>query len=643
MTSLHAALSGDRQKLILVAAGKCAEDIAVAAKRLQTLTPLFTKSDPPGALLAPLTWPLVVQLEATFGSMLHKHADLQAWIDEEIARRVGGAESIAYVPPAGLTPYPWQVAGAAMIATTGGALITDEPGTGKTITAILGLVERSFRGEHAWSGKVGSLCTCGWSSPGHVHGIHEDWRRHVKADVQFGPALVVCPASVVDSWVEAWQTWAPSVRAVAWRGPKRDRLLGTADVYVTSYETARIDAPTGGTKGMRPLVELGAAHVVIDECHLIKNPTTARSKAVRRLAKKASKSGGTVVALSGTPITHHPGDLWATLEAMEPDAWPAKERWIHRYCETVPGEDYQETVLGLHPRTEPEFRLTLLGQHRRVAKADVLAQLPPKVYSVRTVDLPERWRKVYDDFEEQMLAELPSDDGAGQELRVMDVMSKFTHLSALASAAADVRVEIGPDVDEQTGQPKRHVHLDLKAPSWKVDGLLEVLAERQGSPTREPVVAFASSRQLVVLAGAAAEAAGLRVGYIVGGQSAGERTRNLEAFQAGQLDLICVTTSAGGVGITLTAARTCVFLQRPWSLVDAIQAEDRCHRIGSEIHDSVEVIDIVARNTIDTRVRAVLRERAGQLADLVQDPRIVAELLGGSRVTRSDLPLERAS
>ena len=44
--------------------------------------------------------------------------------------------------------------------------------------------------------------------------------------------------------------------------------------------------------------------------------------------------------------------------------------------------------------------------------------------------------------------------------------------------------------------------------------------------------------------------------------------------------------------------------------------------------------DIVAENTVDTRVRAVLREKAGQLADLVQDPRVVAELLGGASVTR---------
>lgn len=585
MVSIVAEITADQGRIALLAGGLGdPHDVAQAAKRLKLLTPLFTKSDPPGALMVPATWPAVVQLAATFGTDWHPGPGLQRWVAEEAARRTT-LEPLAYEPPAGLTPYPWQIAGAQMIARTGGALITDEPGTGKTITAILGLVERAAL-------------------------------THAE-----GPAVVVCPASVIDSWVDAWETWAPHVRVVAWRGPKRKALAGAADVYVTSYETARIDAPAGG-KG--PLEVLAPAALVIDECHLIKNKSSKRSLAVRRLAKTA----GTVVALSGTPITHHPGDLWPSLDAMAHDAWPSSERWVNRYCEVVSG-DYDDEILGLNPATEPEFRLTLLGQHRRVAKADVLTQLPPKTYSVRTVDLPKEWRKVYDDFEASMLAELPD----GQELSVMDAMSVFTHLSRLASAAADVEVTYGPDVDEVTGEPKRHVHLDLKAPSWKVDALLEILAEREdphGDGRREPVVCFAPSSQLMMLAGAAAAEAGLRVGYVVGGQAAGERTRTVNAFQAGELDLICATTGAGGVGLTLTAARTVVFLQRPWSLVEALQAEDRCHRIGSEIHDSIEVIDVVARNTIDTRVRAVLRERAGQLADLVQDPRIVAELLGGS-------------
>jgi len=117
----------------------------------------------------------------------------------------------------------------------------------------------------------------------------------------------------------------------------------------------------------------------------------------------------------------------------------------------------------------------------------------------------------------------------------------------------------------------------------------------------------------------------------VGGQSASYRTGQVDAFQRGELDIICATTGAGGVGITLTAASTVIFAQRPWSFVEASQAEDRCHRIGSEIHDSIEIIDIVAVKTVDSEVRRTLEGKAGALAELLMDPRIRAECLGGIR------------
>lgn len=574
--ALHAELTADGARIVLVATGSDAWVQRIAAW-LQLTTPLYKRSDPPGALLVPVSWPVVVQLATVTGAMWKPGPRLAAWTTEQLMRRTAPGEALAVAPPEGRIPRPYQIEGARMIAATGRALLFDDPGTGKTISAILGLVERA---------EVASVL----------------------------PVLVIAPASVVDPWVQAWKDWAPQWRAVAWRGdPTRRRLLaGTADVYVTSYDTARMDA--GDDKGA--LSQLEFKSLVVDECHLIKSPHAERSRAARRLAKSASN----YVALSGTPITHHPGDLWPTLEGLEPTAWPSRERWINRYCTKIPG-DYADKILGLAQHTEEEFRTTLLGQHRRVAKADVLIQLPPKVHSVRTVELPAAWRKAYDDMENQMLAALPD----GKELSVMSVLAQLTRLSQLASAAADVTVTTEPGAD---GVEREHVSVRLKAPSWKVDALLEVLAERPG----EPVVAFAPSRQLMQLAGQAATKAGLQVGYVVGGQSMTERTDTVELFQKGKLDLLCATTGAGGVGLTLTAARTVVFLQRPWSIVEAIQAEDRCHRIGSEIHDSIEIIDVVAANTLDTRVRSALYEKAGQLSDLLQDPRIVAELLGGITV-----------
>lgn len=575
--AIHGELTADGKRIVLIATGQDHE-VAYYAKLLATLTPLFKASKPPGALITAATWAGVVQLSMALGPVWRPGPRLVEWVTAELARRTAnGRHQLTTQPPEGRVPRQYQVDGALMIGAVGRALLFDEQGTGKTMTTILGLVERAV--EH-----------------------------------EVLPVVCVVPASVVDPWVDAWTDWAPQWPVVAWRGPARQRpaLAGSAQVYVTSYDTARRDAADKDG----PLVKLKPNSVIVDEVHLIKSPYAMRSLAARRLAKKTRN----FVGLSGTPITHHPGNLWPTLEALEPLAYPSSERFDNRYLLTVQG-DYKAITLGLDPATEPEFRANTLGQHRRVAKADVLDQLPPKVYSPRYVELPEAWRKVYDDLENQFLAELPD----GQELSIMSVLAQLNHLSQLASAAADAEITV--TMDEETGLEKQSVHLELKAPSWKVDELLAVLEERPG----QPVVTFAPSKQLVRLAGAAAEQAGLQVGYVVGGQRMSDRTDTVARFQAGKLDLLATTLGAGGIGLTLTAAGTEVFLQSSWSLVERLQAEDRCHRIGSEIHDSIEIIDIIAKNTIDTRVRGVLRAKAGHLSDLLQDPRIVKELLGGTK------------
>lgn len=573
IAAVHAELTEDNSRVILIGAGPD-HVIAEFAKVLKLATPLVKKSDPPGALVLAASWPAVIQLSRLFGPAWRPGPRLARWMAEEFEVRAQyKSHELSVNGQVGLSPRPYQVEGALMIAATGRALLFDDQGTGKTVTAILGLVERA--------------------------------ETHPAL-----PVVCVVPPSVVDPWVEHWTAWAPRFRAVAWRGrpAQRRALTGSADVYVVSYETARVDAADKDG----PLVKLGAHSVVVDEVHWIKSPYAMRSLAARRLAKKADN----FVGLSGTPITHHAGNLWPTLEALTPLAYPSRERYEARYLDRVQG-DYKQVVVGLRADTEPELRNSLLGQHRRVSKTDVLAHLPPKVYSTRTVELPEQWRKAYDAMENQMLAELPD----GQELGVMSVLAQLTRLSQLASSTADVTVTVEQD---EAGEAHEHVNVRLVEPSWKVDELLEVLAERT-----TPTVTFAPSRQLIVLAGNAAERAGYQVGYVVGAQTMAERTQTVERFQAGKLDLLCATIGAGGVGLTLTAADAVVFLQSSWSLVERLQAEDRCHRIGSEIHDSIEIIDIVAKNTIDTRVRGVLREKAGHLSDLLQDKRIVTELLGG--------------
>jgi SNF2 family DNA or RNA helicase len=601
-------LTSDGRHVIIMASGDDHE-LDQAAAALRHLTPLFSKTDPPGALRGPCTWAAVVQLASTFSGSLGQWVPgprLAAWTRAEALWRTisasaaetakdlvpaakvvqiatepqpaaNAAQTAKYFVPEGLTARPYQLAAARMIGTAGKFLIFDEAGAGKTCSAILGLKMRQV-----------------------THDIF--------------PLVIVVPSwDVGDVWARHIATWAPEWPEPAMYGGTK-RATGP-EILVTTYATATLDA--ADMQG--PLARLRARAVVADEVHYIRNVQARRTSAVQRIASRA----GTFVGLSGTPITRDTGDVFPTLQAMEPGSWPNRDRFVKRYCLT---EDtgYEEKVEGLNPLSEPELRTVLLGQYRRVAKADVLSQLPPKVYSVRRVELPPEWRRAYDGMAAEMLAELPDDS----ELPVMSVLAQLTRLSQLASSACDVEVTM--EQDPVTGEARKRYDVTLRAPSWKADALLGTLAERKG----QQVAVFGVSRQLVEIAGQACTGAGYRCGFITGGQGKAARKAGISAFQAGELDVILATAGAGSLGITLTAAGTAVMLQRSWELDKAIQVEDRLHRLDDIVlrHDAIEIIDIVAKDTVDDRVRTLLRVKGGHLGAWVQDARVVRELLGGLKL-----------
>jgi SNF2 family DNA or RNA helicase len=597
-------LTDDGTRIALVASAD-SWDEKLIAQRLKRLTPLakraFVNGQPADGMYVPATWAAVVQLGFTFspqtGITWTPAKRLTDWITAETIRRTSAPPALPHdLYPPGLQLRPYQEDGAALIADEGRFLLLDDMGIGKTITTICGVEARR------------------------------------RAGTGIFPLVVVVPSwDVGNVWAAEIRKWAPAWgEPVFHKGPGRhEKLLRRdANVYITTYATARIDAPDADG----PLVRLRAAAMIADEIHLAKNNNAKQSKAIRRI----SRAAGTVAGLSGTPVTQNTGDIYPMLEAMDPRSWPDRDRMVTRYCERMDDPYEGDRILGLNRLMEPEFRAVLLRNYRRVAKEDVLADLPPKIWSVRQPEIPAEWMKAYRQMEDDMLAQLPD----GSEMSVMDLLTQLTRLSQLASCAADVALEqvLGkvtklPVFDEVTGLPKMRQVVTLRPPSWKAESLMGIIAERRG----RPVVAFTESRQLAMITGKHyCEPAGLRTGYITGpGDGITGRTREkaVEDFQAGKLDVIVCTAGAGSLGITLTASNTCVMLQRPVKYDAAVQSEDRLHRIGQEA-SHVEIIDIVAQGengekTVDGRRREILRDKAGMLAEFVQDMRIVRMLLGG--------------
>lgn len=581
---------------------------------LRGMTPAFNPAEDRNVMSVPLSWAACTQLAHGFpGTPSYDGREglrwvpgpwLSDWLIEEIIRR--SCEGDFTGEPPALEPMGHQRAGAVAIGMNGSFLLADDMGTGKSLTYLMGLAELAARGRLPW------------------------------------PALFVCPAGVVDTILEEVPKFYPGWHAAAYRGSKRQQYLkSNAQVLVMGYETMRND--TGEPRKPGPLLKLGAGTVVFDECHTLCNYDSMQSGKARKLAAGIRN----VIAGSGTPITKNAAGFWPVLNSMYPGSYPSRERFKAHYFisrgRPVYGSGDAE-VAGLDPVREPEFRVAMQGVFRRVAKEDVL-DLPPKTYSTRYVEIPAAWRAAYEQMEADMLAELPDQM---TPLEANTAIVKMTRLRQLACSACDVEtwreLEANPR-SPRYGTEVQRTRVTLKEPSWKGAELVEILRElheaegefdvrggQHGHVTgSRPVIAFAESAQLVRVAGAMAEKKGYVTGYIDGGVPRAERKEVRLAFQANKLDLICVTTGTGGTGLTLTAADTTVFLARPWGYVPAVQSEDRNYRKGQD--KPVQVIDIVAKNTVESRVRARLREKAANLADLVQDRRIVESFLGGRSAT----------
>jgi SNF2 family DNA or RNA helicase len=240
----------------------------------------------------------------------------------------------------------------------------------------------------------------------------------------------------------------------------------------------------------------------------------------------------------------------------------------------------------------------------RRTKAEVLPQLPTVVNERRYVTLTAKERKAYEEMAENLVTELEN----GDELVGWNPLTKLTRLLQLASASVTTEGE----------------DFILCEPSSKLDELMVTLEEL--GPNRQVVIA-ARSRQLIELAEARLQKAGISYGSIHGKIDTEARARYVDEFQAGRLRCMLLTVAAGGEGITLTAADTLIFLQRPYSMVENKQTLARIDRIGQEA-ERVTIIDLVTEDTAEEEVFEALATKSERLEEVVKDKDRLKLILG---------------
>jgi SNF2 family DNA or RNA helicase len=334
---------------------------------------------------------------------------------------------------------------------------------------------------------------------------------------------------------------------------------------------------------------VGWAAVILDEVHRLKGFTGKTSRTVRRITAACPR----VWALSGTPAPNGLQDWLGVLAALGPDVIPCRTKtdFEARYCVRGRlGGDGPWVITGY--RNVHELHRYAAAVTHRHTKAQCL-DLPPKVFSTRSVALGEEQGRVYRELKNAAVARLAKAK-ADSTLTVRNVLSESLRLLQV----------VGGFVPDDAGRVHR-----IDAVPAKRGALDEVLEE-----CGRPVVVWAAFKDEVAHLAAHLGRQG-RVVTLTGDTPAPDRAKAVADFQNGRADFF-IGTSAGGTAITLTAADTEIFYSRTWNLADYLQAVDRLHRVGQS--RTVNVVHLVCRGTVDEKVEEALRRKADLMTMLVE-------------------------
>lgn len=539
----------------------------------------------------PVTFAACKQLRYTFGEDIEFSDELIEWGWIEVNSRINPSlelrSSLGSDNPENYDKrlYSYQSAGADFLISAGNAILSDPPGAGKTAQAI--------------------------SAARRLNAL---------------PALVIAPKSTLISWSREIETWWPSCPSYVITGTKekRESLLEESrknpGFVILNWESVRLHSRLAPYGSMRlsdnerrdgTLNTIPFKLIIADEAHRMTNPKSKQTRAVWAIGDMTSIRNRW--ALTGTPLTNQIDTIWPILRFLCKEEHPSRVAFIDRYALTRPvpwGQGVE--VIGLNPANEEEFQDIFQPRLRRMPKEVILPQLPPIQRVSRFIPMTDAQASLYNRMAEEMLAVTET----GEFIIAANPAVRMMRMVQFSSSCADVM--IGDDGE---------LHTRLKDPSNKLDTLMDDLSDLLEAG--ESIVVFAVSRQLIEMAEDRLQKKKINYSVIKGDQTMAIRQLNIDNFQQGNSKVCLVVIAAGGIGITLTAARIGIFLQRSWSYVENNQAEGRLHRIGSERHEAIEIIDYISEGTADNTVVQVAEGKAVSLEEIVRDEEAIRRMLYG--------------
>lgn len=387
------------------------------------------------------------------------------------------------------------------------------------------------------------------------------------------PCLIVAPTSTIPNWRRECERFAPELKVVSLRGGKRSERfadLASADVALTTYPLLARDR--------EHLSKVSYHLLVLDEAQNIKNPATAAAKAARELEARHR------IALSGTPVENHLGELWSLFQFLMPGFLGTDADFRKRYRTPIE----KQADGGARARLARRIRPFML----RRTKGQVVLELPPKTEVVETIEFDDPQRDLYESIrvamDEHVRNLIASQGFEKSRIQVLDALLK------LRQVCCDPRLVKLSAAKKVVG-------------SGKLDRLIEMLGVLLQDGRR--ILLFSQFTSMLDLIEERLRAEGFSWVRISGDTE--DRETPVTRFQTGEVPLFLISLRAGGTGLNLTAADTVILYDPWWNPAVENQAIDRAHRIGQE--NPVIVYKMVAAGTIEEKMLE-MQAKKGDLA-----------------------------
>jgi SNF2 family DNA or RNA helicase len=421
--------------------------------------------------------------------------------------------------------------------------------------------------------------------------------------------LIFCPQIVIRNWKEEigkWSLCGEQVHMLS--GTKKKRLKTLQDnprgIFVTNYEALRSEGLfwkwADARKESRSIIDYDFEVMVLDESHRAKTHSAIQTKLLIRMADRIQYR----YILTGTPFLNSEMDIWSQYRILDRgyrlghSFWAFRNRYFVDKNAGMPTHKHFPNWQMIPGKGEELTRL-IYQVATRVKKEECL-DLPPLVKKSYKFDMTGAQRKAYNSMAKKFVAWV-------EDVRKGTVTPAIADI-ALTKGLRMLQICSGFVTDENGVEIPFDNNDRLRA-------LKDILLDLEG----KVIIWAVFKNNYADIAGVCKEL-GLSYAFITGQQNQKQKDDAQYEFTKGDTDILIANPGAGGTGTNLIEAATAIWYSRNFRLEHRLQALARNHRGGSEMHDKILCIDMVADDTIEERVLHALDHKENMAEALLEVP-----------------------